>query len=112
MYATPIHKGHKVIPLMQASESIRDDVKNRVGVIEGYLKFSRKCIDKAEKTLERAEKEYPQLMEELHNFYMHLHQLLIDRKNEQLQFLTETWSKLRYENYAMKAELTRICDYV
>lgn len=103
MYATPIHKGHKVVPLTQAWESMKDGVKQRVGVIEGYLKASRKCIDKTEKNLERAEREYPQLMEELHNFYMHLHQLLIDRKNEQLQFLTETWSKLRYQNYAMKA---------
>jgi hypothetical protein len=42
---------------------------------------------------------------------MGLHQLLIDKKAEQLKHVSEVWSKLRYENYHLKIELTKISDF-
>ena len=51
MYATPIHKGHKVVPITQAVDNMKDDLKHKVSIIEDHLKVSRKCIDKTENNL-------------------------------------------------------------
>lgn len=50
-------------------------------------------------------------MDSLHAFYMGLHQLLIDKKNEHLKFLNDTWTQIRYFNHSMRTEIRKIVDY-
>lgn len=44
MYQTPIHKGHKVIPITQAKEQMKIGIKNTYGMIEEHLRICKKAI--------------------------------------------------------------------
>lgn len=46
MYQTPIHKGHKVIPLNKAEDNMKEDIKNTLTILEEQLKISKKVIEK------------------------------------------------------------------
>lgn len=36
------------------------------------------------------------MIDKLHNFYLQLHEKLVDRKNEQLETMAQNWARLRY----------------
>jgi len=55
-----------------------------------------------------AEKDYPELLERLHKFYLKLQQIIIDKKNEQFKILHNSWSKIRQLNSTMKTEIYQI----
>ena len=44
MYQTPIHKGHRVIPITQANEHMKNGIKNNYGTIEEHMKVCKKAI--------------------------------------------------------------------
>lgn len=102
MYQSSNHKGHKVIPMGKGDDIIKNHIKNSIVELEELTKICNKNIETASLNILNAEKEYPVLMEKIHNFYLDMHQLLIDRKNSQLKLLSDAWSRLRYENSTLK----------
>lgn len=54
-------------------------------------------VKKSYENLERAEKEFPQVVTKVNKFYEGLQQLLAEKKMEQIKHIQQTWSRVKYE---------------
>jgi len=72
------------------------------------LRTQNLVMKKNDLNLITAEKDYPELLERLHKFYLKLQQIIIDKKNEQFKILHNSWSKIRQLNSTMKTEIYQI----
>lgn len=52
------------------------------------------------------------MINSISDFYRELHELLVEKKNEQIRHVQGVWQKMRYEYSALAAELMKIKIYM
>jgi hypothetical protein len=61
--------------------------------------------------LDRAEREFPEMIDKVNRFYQGLHELLVQKKTEQVKHIQQTWSRVKYEYSAYAREFEKINVY-
>ncbi len=48
------------------------------------------------------------MIEKIHDFYLNLHERLVEKKNQQLQIVAENWARLRFTYNLKRLQLQKI----
>ena len=67
-----------------------------MGLIESEITLIDRLINNSHHNLSRSEKEFPEVINSISDFYKELHELLVEKKNEQIRHVQSVWQKMRY----------------
>lgn len=96
MYQNNIHKKHKVVPLNRANRDLEDEKNRNMSLIENEITLIDRLINNSHNNLTRSENEFPEVISSISDFYKELHELLSEKKNEQIRHVQSVWQKMRY----------------
>ena len=61
--------------------------------------------------LERADREFPEIMTQIENFYSDLLSIIKEKQKEQVEHVKQTWDRMKYEYATLASQLDKFSLY-
>jgi hypothetical protein len=112
MYSSLQHRKHRVIPIENATEEIKEDLRSFSAKVPKVLQQCDGLSNSNSDYLVRMEREFNPILVRIQEFYDNLRGFLKLKEKEQLNALKEKRELLRAEVSAYNGELSKVQQYV
>ena len=71
-----------------------------------------KLMSKTHYNLAKVDKQYPEILNGISQFYKELQELIVEKKNEHISHVEKVWQKIRYEYSSYFQEFSKIKVFI
>lgn len=112
MYSSLQHRKHRVIPIENAQEEVKEDLRSFSAKVPKLIQQCDGLTSSNNDYLVRMEREFNPILIRIQEFYENLRNFIKLKEKEQLNVLREKRDLMRAEVTAYNSEISKIQQYV